>query len=187
MSTSGSIESNRAVKLFAVLTALFALLFFASSNNELLKQYVLTESAEQSLIGEADCRADELLEEGLSVRECQLMRIQLEIVYESSPDWFRSAQILLNAMAMVSAVGVIALVTFRPLRARSQLLLVVLILFVVIDALSFLAALQTGPLLRAQYLWPTLLWFFIHLSSVIVYRFIVEDDAVDTRLGNQNL
>ena len=41
-------------------------------------------------------------------------------------------------------------------------------LLVLLDVAAFTAALNTGPLLRAQYLSPLLLWFFIHLCLALV-------------------
>lgn len=166
----------RVVKFFTVLTILFGLLFFAQSSNELLKHTVLTQEAEQSLAGEADCRADELIEEGLSVRECELMRVQLEIYYVSIPSWFRSAQMVLQSIAVSGAIASIglslAISQITPRRVSS--LSLVLVTLLLIDIAGLLISLQTGPLMRAQYLWPSLLWIFIHLSLAVGSLFIYE-------------
>ena len=45
----------------------------------------------------------------------------------------------------------------RPLRAS-------FVSLVAIDLLIFVAVSTTGPLLRSIYLWPNLLWLFIHLA-----------------------
>lgn len=163
------------MRFVAVLTAVFGLLYFATSSNELLKQLVLTPEAQSSLMGEADCRADELIEEGLSLRECELMRLQLEIAYESSPNWFRSAQLFLHGLAVAAALSSVylGLHATRPQLAQAKLLRHSLSFLLILDIATFLAALQTGPLLRTQYLWPIVLWFFVHLSLAVAVQGIV--------------
>jgi hypothetical protein len=160
-----------ASRLLGVLSILFGLLFFASNSNELLKQAVLTADAFAALQAEVDCRADELEEEGLSFRECELMLVQVEIALESSPRWFRSVQQILSGIGIVAALVSIALALSLGSNSGNgftmRLMVWVLGALVALDGAMFIAASQTGPLLRAQYLWPLLLWFFIHLSLVL--------------------
>ena len=161
-----------------MLSILFGVLFFASNSNELLKQGVLTTDAFAALQAEADCRADELEEEGISLRECELMLVQVEIALESSPGWFRSVQQILSASGIAAALLSIGLAlnlsSNSGSSSRFSLRILVWVLggLVVLDSVMFIAALQTGPLLRAQYLWPLLLWFFIHLSLALGARTI---------------
>ena len=161
-----------------MLSILFGVLFFASNSNELLKQGVLTTDAFAVLQAESDCRADELEEEGISLRECELMLVQVEIALESSPDWFRSVQQILSASGIAAALLSIGLALNLSANSGSssrfslRILVWVLGGLVVLDSVMFIAALQTGPLLRAQYLWPLLLWFFIHLSLALGARTI---------------
>lgn len=175
------IEQNFAAasKLLAVLSILFGVLLFASNSNELLKQAVLSADAFAALQVDADCRADELEEEGLSLRECELMLVQVEIALESSPNWFRSIQIILSATGIAAAVASIGLALRLDLASGNRFTLRMLVWvlggLVVLDSFMFIAALQTGPLLRAQYVWPILLWFFIHLSLVLGARTISEN------------
>lgn len=163
------LDLETGVRFFAVLVVVFGLLYFANSSNELLKQLVLAPAALTSLAGEADCRADELIEEGLSLRECELMRVQLEIAYESSPNWFRSMQLFLHSLAVMVGLGSLyfALNAANLQLPQTKLLRNTLVTLTILDVAIFTAALQTGPLLRAQYLWPTLIWFFVHLSLAI--------------------
>ena len=163
-------------KLLAVLTILFGVLFFASSSNELLKQAVLS-SDFAALQQDADCRADELAEEGLSLRECELMLVQVEIFLVSSPSWFRSVQKIFSLIGIAAALASIGLALSLDSRRGFSIRALVLVLsgLVVLDSGMFVVALQTGPLLRAQYLWPLILWFFIHLCLVLGGHFISEN------------
>lgn len=175
------LEQNLAVasRILAVLSILFGVLSFASNSNELLKQGVLTAESFTALQSEADCRADELEEEGLSFRECELMLVQVEIALESSPRWFRSVQQILSGIGIAAALASIALALSlgsNPGNGFTMRMMVwVLGGLVVLDSVMFIAASQTGPMLRAQYLWPLLLWFFIHLSLVLGARVISEN------------
>ena len=36
-----------------------------------------------------------------------------------------------------------------------------------VDAVGFVAAVNTGPILRDVYLWNVLLWFFVHLMMTL--------------------
>ena len=176
---SGNYKENNfatAGKLLAVLTILFGVLFFASSSNELLKQAVLT--ADFSVLQqEADCRADELEEEGLSLRECELMLVQVEIFLASSPNWFRSVQQTFSVIGIAASLASIGLALSLDSRRSFPIRALVWVLsgLVVLDSGMFVVALQTGPLLRAQYLWPLILWFFIHLCLVLGGHFISEN------------
>ena len=51
---------------------------------------------------------------------------------------------------------------------------------IVIDVGIFIVATNTGPLLRAQYLWSTLLWFFVHLFLLFA---VVSISSKDTEGG----
>lgn len=166
-----------ASRFLTLLTLVFGILFFASSSNELLKQAVLTEEAFAALQVEADCRADELEEEGLSLRECQLMVAQVEINLESSPDWFSSAQKILSGFGIAAALASMGLALSLGSGHGFTLRMLALVFggLVVLDSVMFIVALQTGPLLRAQYLWPIVLWFFIHLSLGLGCKAIFEN------------
>ena len=147
------------------IAVLFGLLLLAVNANELLKQVVIVPGSTAELGVLADCRADELEEEELSLQECQLMVSSVQIVLASSPDWFRPFQMTLSALGGFGAMLSIV-VGFKLVNAQADVRTLALICFaslIVIDVIGFIAAVNTGPLLRAQYLWPLLIWFFIHL------------------------
>jgi hypothetical protein len=149
-----------------VVAILFGLLLLAGHANEFLKQLVLVPGSSAELGLPADCRPDELEEEGLSLQECQLLVSGVQGILLSSPPWFRQVQLglslsglLLAAASVVIAVGLInqsSLAWRWAIPAFACLLL--------LDLGAFVAALNTGPLLRAQYLWPLLLWISIHIT-----------------------
>jgi len=147
-----------------VVAVLFGVLLLASQSTELLKQLVIAPGTTAELGIAADCRSDELEEEGLSLLECQLLVSNVQISLASSPGWFRPVQIFLSlssSLAAVLSVAVgMALVADR--RGPATLAVPVFGLLILLDCAGFVAVLNTGPLLRAQYLWPALLWFFIH-------------------------
>ncbi len=153
----------------AVIVMLFGLLLLASHGNELLKQSVLTPGSSADLGVPAHCRADELEEEQLSLEECQLMVSNVRIILASSPLWFRSFQMALSSLGIVATLC--SLVTAFGLMggrgSQLRLMIVSVALLLLIDVAGFIAAVNTGPLLRAQYLWPLLLWICIHLCMLL--------------------
>ena len=158
-------EGNNAnIKWIGVTSVLFGVLLLANHGNEILRQSVIAPGV--AIESAADCRPDELEEENLSLRECQLMVSNVQIILASSPSWFRSVSICLYLLGFVSALlSLVFGMRFvsspnsaqRPLRAS-------FVSLVAIDLLIFMAASTTGPLLRSIYLWPNLLWLFIHLA-----------------------
>ncbi len=148
---------------------LFALLLLASQANEFLKQVVISPGSSAELGSAANCRADELEEEGLSLQECQLMVTNVQITLASSPSWFRSFQIAWSATGIAAAI-LCLLVSFGFIngnRPNHKLAIASFALLLLLDVVGFFAAVNTGPLLRALTLWPLLLWFFIHLCLLI--------------------
>lgn len=152
----------------AALVMLFGLLSLASHGNELLKQTVISPGSSADLGLAADCRPDELEEEQLSLEECQLMVSNVRIILASSPDWFRSSQIALSsiglAAAALSLIAAFSLINRQEPPLRLALISVGLLLL--LDVAGFILAMNIGPLLRAQYLWPLLLWISIHLCML---------------------
>ena len=154
--------------LAAVIT-LFGLLLLASHSNELLRQIVIAPGSSADLGVEAACRADELEEEQLSLQECQLLVVDVQIVLSSSPAWFRSYQLTLSSFGIAAAVFSIV-TAFGLINRQSlpfRLAAVSMGILLLIDLAGFLAAVNTGPLLRARYLWPLLLWFVVHLCVLV--------------------
>ena len=154
--------------LAAVIT-LFGLLLLASHSNELLRQIVIAPGSSADLGVEAACRADELEEEQLSLQECQLLVVDVQIVLSSSPAWFRPYQLTLSSFGIAAAV-LSMLTAFGLINRQSppfRLVAVSMGILLLIDLAGFLAAVNTGPLLRARYLWPLLLWFVVHLCVLV--------------------
>ena len=94
----------------------------------------------------------------------------VQIALVSSPQWFRPAMLWLSALGIFfgifSIVTGIAFVGGRKMNLTMAKFCFAALLTV--DLCTFIAVVNTGPLLRAQYLWPTLLWFFIHLTIFAV-------------------
>ena len=157
-------------KWLGIIAVLFGILLVANHGNELLKQSVLTPGSAAELFVPANCRADELEEEGLSQQECELMVSNVQIALVSSPQWFRPAMLWLSALGIFfgifSIVTGIAFVGGRKMNLTMAKFCFAALLTV--DLCTFIAVVNTGPLLRAQDLWPTLLWFFIHLTIFAV-------------------
>jgi len=169
------------------LTILFGILLFASHANELMTQVVIAPgtAADQGVV--ADCRPDELEEEGLSLEECQLMVTSVQIRLASQPTWFRSLQIVLTSVGALAAafsivVG-IALVGAKSYSIKPAVSVFAVLL--VIDLASFIAVSASGPLIRALYLEKLLLWFFLHLSLMLAaasrLRAVSSEEAEITR------
>ena len=155
-------------KWLGVVAVLFGILLLANHGNEFLKQSVLIPGSTAELGVAADCRPDELEEEGLSLQECELMVSNVQIALVSSPTWFRSTMQWLSVLGILFATySIVAGVAFVGERKINKSLVTICFAgLVLIDLCIFIAAVNTGPLLRAQYLWSTLLWFFIHLCLI---------------------
>ncbi len=151
------------------LTILFGILLFASHANELMTQVVIAPGTAADTGATADCREDELEEEGLSLEECELMVTSVQIRLASQPTWFRGLQIMLTSTGTVTAalsifVGIALIGSQTP---PFKLTVFIFALLLVIDTASFIAVSASGPLLRALYLEKLLLWFFLHLSLML--------------------
>ena len=161
---------------------LFGVLLLASHSNELLKQIVIAPGSIAELGVPAACRADELKEEGLSLLECELMVSNVQIILASSPEWFRPLMFLLSVSGIRFAALSIS-VGFSFVNNKSVNLnwaKSCFVALIVIDLGIFIVATNTGPLLRAQYLWSTLLWFFVHLFLLFA---VVSISSKDTEGG----
>lgn len=174
-------EAGEPAIWLGLVVILFGLLLLASHGNEYLKQLVLVPGSSAELGLPADCRADELEEEGLSLQECQLMVSGVQIILLSSPPWFRPLQLGLSllggVLAAASIVTGVGLINSSTLAGRWSIPVFACLLL--LDLLAFLAVLNTGPLLRAQYLWPLLLWVFIHITVLTA--------ALGLRLRNKSM
>lgn len=148
-----------------VVAVIFGILQTAAHGNEWMTQKVIAPGTAAVQGIPPRCPEDELVEEGISIAECELMTAKVRIMIASRPDWFRGFQMGLSLIGTVVAFGSIfigaALVQYRSWAPRAAVITFAGLL--AIDAVGFAAAINTGPLLRATYLWNTLLWFFIHL------------------------
>ena len=161
--------NNVNIKWIGVTSALFGVLLIANYATEILRQAViLPDFITESGIA-ADCRPDELVEENLSLKECELMVSNIQIMLASSPPWFRPITICWYIIGLVSAFSslVFGIRFVNSPKSAQHPLYISLILLVGIDLLIFATTSATGPLLRSIYLWPTLLWFFIHLVLLV--------------------
>jgi hypothetical protein len=168
LTTESQGDNNSGINWAGVIVVLFGLLFAASQSNELMGLLVVEpgSAADQGI--SAACRADELEEENLSQRECELMVANVQIVLALRPEWVRGLMIPTSVagalLAIVSIVVGLGLAGHRRWATQSAIYCFGLLLL--IDLIGFFAMMNTGPLLRARYLWNILLWFFIHLCMV---------------------
>jgi len=147
------------------LAVVFGVLMTAAQGNEMLAQAVIEPGSAAVRGIPADCRKDEAEQEGVSPVECELMVAAVRAAIVSQPPWFRPFQsglALIGTLAALASIFVgMALVDFRPWAPRAAVFSFGAL--AALDAVGFAAALYTGPLLRALYLWNLFLWFCIHL------------------------
>ena len=157
------------IKWIGVTSVLFGILLVANNSNEILRQAVILPGSVAESAVAADCRPDELVEEDLSLKECELMVSNIQIMLASSPSWFRPVTICLYILGLVSALFslVFGMRFVNSPESAQRPLYVSFVLLVGIDLLIFATTSATGPLLRSIYLWPTVLWFFIHLVLLV--------------------
>jgi len=145
-------------------------LLTAAHGTEWTKQRVLVHATpEGGVLPAAECPEDELIEEGLSVEECEQLVSNVRRYIVSAPEWFPGFQSSLAAIGTVLAVvsiGIGAALVDRR-RWAPGAAVVVFGALALIDAAGFVAALNTGPILRDVYLWNALVWFFVHFMMTI--------------------
>jgi len=166
---------------FGAIIVLFGLLAFAGHGSEFLKQVVLAPGSSAELGIAPDCRADELDEENLTVLECQLLVSNVQMQLASSPHWFRTVQLLLSGVGMVVALGSLP-VGFAFVHNRLPMIksgITCFGLLLALDLIGLIGAASTGPLLRAQYLWPLFLWLNIHLCLLLANWHYVRGDSLE--------
>lgn len=117
----------------------------------------------------AECPEDELIEEGLSVAECEQLVSNVRSYLVSAPEWFPGLMTALSAfgtiLAFVSIVVGAGLVDHRAWAAT-----VAVPVFgglALIDAVAFIGAINAGPILRGLYLWNHLQWFVVHMMMTV--------------------
>ncbi len=149
-----------------IAAVVLGLLLAAAQATELMKQAVIAHAAPAAAgAAAAACPADELAEEGLSAGECLQLVSNVRNLTVSAPDWFPPWQMALSAAgSMFAVLSVIAGVALLDRRAWAPgAAAASFAALTAIDAGSFVAVLNTGPILRDLYLWPLLSWFVIHL------------------------
>lgn len=141
----------------------------AHHGNEVMKQAVISPQSAAARGIAAKCPEHELVEEGLSLAECEQMVSNVKDMLVSRPDWFRGFQMVLASIgAMIALASIligIALVDYRQWAPTAAI--VTFGALMLIDLAGFMAVVNSGPLLRQMYLWNILLWFFIHLIMTV--------------------
>jgi hypothetical protein len=148
----------------------FGVLLAAAQANELMKQIVIVRSTpDGNQIAPAECPEDELIEEGLSLAECEQLVHNVRNLLVSAPPWFPRFQAAVAAIGLVAALVSIligtALVDYRSWAPAAATLTFGAL--ATIDVIGFIGVLNTGPILRDLYLWNLLLWFSIHLVMTV--------------------
>jgi cytochrome b561 len=164
-----------------VAVILLGILFTAHEANEWMRQVVIDHATPASLeLPSADCRADELEEEGLSLAECQQMVEEIKSYVVSRPAWFAGVQSWLSALGTLIALATVVcgamLANYRMPAARIGAVLFTLL--AAVDAGHFIAAQQAGPILRSIHLPVSLQWFAIHMAVAMAF-FVAGRQSVD--------
>ena len=153
-----------------IVAVVLGVLGAAAYGTEWMKQRVIVNATPaDGRFPAAECPEDELIEEGLSVAECEQMVSNVRSYVVSAPAWFPRAQSWLAGVGTLLAllsIGVgVALVDRRPWAPAAALAGFGALSLV--DGAGFDAAVNTGPILRDVYLWNVLLWFFVHLMMTL--------------------
>ena len=177
-----------------VVAVVLGILLTATHANEWMKQGVLARHAPASkVLPAARCPADELEEEGLSVAECEYMVSRLEGLIQVTPPWFARTQTALASIGTLVAFASIimgaALVDFRQWAPRAAAITFGVLM--AIDVIGFIAALNSGPVIREIYLWDAVVWAAIHLMMIVGavsgWRYELAQDRGAGAAGEQNI
>lgn len=118
---------------------------------------------------EPACEEDEMEEEGLLLAECRQLALVVHSISISAPDWFPGFHMATSfiglVLSLISIVVGMALVDYRRWAPSAAFLTFGAL--VVVDVVSFMGVVNTGPLIRQMYLWSILLWFFIHMIMTV--------------------
>lgn len=149
-----------------VAAVVLGVLLTASHGTEWMRQAVITQATPASgQLPAAECPEDELIEEGLSLEECEQLVSHVRGFLVSAPEWFPGVMgVLAAAGTLLAALSVIvgaALLSRRAWSAHGAI--AVFGALAAVDLGMFIAAVNAGPLLRGAYLWPALTGFAIHL------------------------
>jgi cytochrome b561 len=155
-----------------VAAILFGVLFTAYEGNEWMRQVVVENATPANLeLAQAECPADELEEEGLSVAECEQLVEDVRSYVVSRPAWFAGVQSWFAAIGTLLAVASVIcgalLANSSPAGARAGS--IVFGALAAIGAGHFVAIQLAGPILRAIHLPPTLFWVTTHLALAVAF------------------
>jgi hypothetical protein len=163
-------SSSAAAPLWASWTGILAILFgvlaAATHANEWMKHAVIEAATpEDRQLASPRCPEDELEEEGLSVEECEQMVARLQGYVRFSPPWFAPTLTAISAIGVLTAVfSIVVGIALVDARAWApSIALPTFAALFVIDVAAFVAAVNAGPIIRSEYLWPTLTWATLHL------------------------
>lgn len=159
-----------------VIAIVLGVFLTAMHGTELMKQYVIVDNMPAQMPA-ADCPAEELEEEGISVGECEYMVEHVWGLGLSTPDWFPGIQMTLSLLgtllAFLSIVIGGALVNYKSWAVPAAI--AVFGGLTLVDAIQFMAVVNSGPIIRELYLSGILLWLIIHLlmmTGIIAGRHI---------------
>src|SRR5690606_22555788 len=129
-----------------VVAVVLGVLLAAASATEWTRQHVMSIAAPaHGELPAAECPEDELIEEGLSVAECEQLVSNIRSYLVSAPAWFPGLMTFLSAagtiLALASVVVGAALVHHRPWASAAAI--PVFGGLAVIDAIGFLGVINT--------------------------------------------
>ena len=153
-----------------IAAVLLGVLFTAYEANEWMRQLVVESATPASLeLPAAECPADELEEEGLSLAECEQLVANIRSYIVSQPGWFAGTQAWLAALGvMLGAITIVSGALLANYGAwGAKLGAAAFAALVAVDIGHFVAAQQAGPILREIHLPVALLWFSIHLAFAL--------------------
>ncbi len=161
---------GRGASSLGIIAILFGILLATWHATEWMKFLIVAEPPYSvATMPAPDCEEDELEEEGLSLTECRQLAVTVHNISISSPEWFKSFHVATSVvgtgLALLSIIAGIALVDLRSW--ASGVALATFGALAVLDLASFVAVVNTGPLMRQMYFGSMLLWFFIHLAMTV--------------------
>lgn len=153
-----------------VVAVVLGVLLAAGHGTEWTKQAVIAGATPAGgRLPPAECPEDELIEEGLSVAECEQLVSDVRSFIASAPEWFPPAMTAVaaagTALAIVSVLIGAALLDRR--RWAPGAAIAVFGALAAVDAAEFVVTVNAGPILRGEYLWPSLVWLTAHLMMTI--------------------
>lgn len=177
-------DANRGTWASALGTVavLLGLLMTVSHATEWMKQSVIQAATPASRqLPPAQCRPDELEEEKLTVAECEHMVARVQVYVLTAPSWFPAARSVLSVIGTFVAFSSVligaALVNMRDWAPR--LATGVFSILLLIDGGGFLAAVNAGPVIRSEYLWPSLIWFVLHLIMLVACIAVFQNERTE--------